>query len=185
MRELSNFILFWEIFTLMLLLNSDNWGHKAHTVVQARILAHLPSKRSSTAKQWVPAPSSKASTTFANHPSSATTVKTIYNDAGCTADRIVILMVFLYIESRIGLISRKKDANAWPGILKGCRYKSIYIRSRHSRNIFAITNVFLAIYRRKAGYVLVGYLLHGLCRALPYKISTGYTDFRRENLTIL
>ena len=49
------------------------------------------------------------------------TVKTLYNDAGYTADRIVILMVLLYIESRVGLISRKKEADAWPDILKGRR----------------------------------------------------------------
>ena len=49
------------------------------------------------------------------------TVKTLYNDAGRTADRIVISMVLLYIESRVRLISRKKEADTWPGILKGCR----------------------------------------------------------------
>lgn len=38
--------------------------------------------------------------------------QTLYNDAGRTADRIVIPMVLLYIESRVGLISRKKEANA-------------------------------------------------------------------------
>ena len=38
------------------------------------------------------------------------TVKTLYNDAGCIADRIAILMVLLYMELRIGLISRKKKA---------------------------------------------------------------------------
>jgi len=36
------------------------------------------------------------------------TVKTLYNDAGRTADRIIILMVLLIIESRVGLISRKR-----------------------------------------------------------------------------
>ena len=40
------------------------------------------------------------------------TVKTLYNDAGRTADRIVILMVLLYVESRVRLISRKKEAGA-------------------------------------------------------------------------
>jgi len=40
------------------------------------------------------------------------TVKTLYNDAGRTADRIVIPMVLLYMESRVGLISRKKEADA-------------------------------------------------------------------------
>ena len=40
------------------------------------------------------------------------TVKTLYNDAGHTADRIVILMVLLYVESRVRLISRKKEAGA-------------------------------------------------------------------------
>jgi len=71
MRELLNFILSWEIFTSMLLLKLRwFWGHKAHSVVQARILAHLPSKRSSMVRQWTPAPTSKASTTFANYPSS-------------------------------------------------------------------------------------------------------------------
>ena len=49
------------------------------------------------------------------------TVKTLYNDAGRTADRIVIPMVLLYMESRVGLISRKKVANAWLSIPKGCR----------------------------------------------------------------
>ena len=51
----------------------------------------------------------------------ACTVKTLYNDAGRTADRIVIPMVLLYIESRVGLISRKKEVDAWPSILKGRR----------------------------------------------------------------
>ena len=50
-----------------------------------------------------------------------TTVKTLYNDAGRTADRIVIPMVLLYIESRVGLISRKKEADAWLSIPKGYR----------------------------------------------------------------
>jgi hypothetical protein len=36
-------------------------------------------------------------------------------------DRIVIPMVLLYMESRVGLISRKKEAGAWPSILKGRR----------------------------------------------------------------
>ena len=49
------------------------------------------------------------------------TVKTLYNDAGRTADRIVIPTVLLYMESRVGLISRKKEADAWLGILKGRR----------------------------------------------------------------
>ena len=40
------------------------------------------------------------------------TVKTLYNDAGRAADRIVIPMVLLYIESRVVLISRKKEAGA-------------------------------------------------------------------------
>jgi hypothetical protein len=40
---------------------------------------------------------------------------------GRTADRIVIPMVLLYIESRVGLISRKKEADAWLSILKGRR----------------------------------------------------------------
>ena len=38
------------------------------------------------------------------------TVKTLYNDAGRTADHIVIPMVLLYIESRVRLISKKKEA---------------------------------------------------------------------------
>ena len=54
-------------------------------------------------------------------PRQISTVKTLYNDAGRTADRIVIPMVLLYIESRARLISREKEANTWPGILKGCR----------------------------------------------------------------
>ena len=33
-------------------------------------------------------------------------VKTLYNDAGRTADRIVIPVVLLYVESRVGLVSR-------------------------------------------------------------------------------
>jgi len=37
------------------------------------------------------------------------------------APEIIILMVLLYIKSRVGLISRKKEADTWPGILKGCR----------------------------------------------------------------
>ena len=49
------------------------------------------------------------------------TVKTLYNDAGRTADRIVIPMVLLYIESRVGLISRKKEADVWLSIQKGHR----------------------------------------------------------------
>jgi hypothetical protein len=40
---------------------------------------------------------------------------------GRTADRIVIPMVLLYIESRVGLISRKKEADVWLSILKGRR----------------------------------------------------------------
>ena len=40
------------------------------------------------------------------------TVKTLYNDVGRTADRIVIPMVLLYMESRVRLISRKKEADA-------------------------------------------------------------------------
>ena len=50
-----------------------------------------------------------------------TTVKTLHNDAGRTADRIVIPMVLLYMESRVGLISRKKEADAWLSIPKGRR----------------------------------------------------------------
>jgi len=40
------------------------------------------------------------------------TVKTLYNDAGRTADRIVIPMVLLYIESRVRLISKEKEASS-------------------------------------------------------------------------
>ena len=40
------------------------------------------------------------------------TVKTLYNDVGRTADRIVIPMVLLYMESRVRLISRKKEVDA-------------------------------------------------------------------------
>jgi hypothetical protein len=49
------------------------------------------------------------------------TVKTLYNDAGRTADRIVIPMVLLYMESRVGLISKKKEADPWLSISKGRR----------------------------------------------------------------
>ena len=48
-----------------------------------------------------------------------TTVKTLYNNAGRIADHIVIPMILLYRESRVGLISRKKEANVWLSIPKG------------------------------------------------------------------
>ena len=44
---------------------------------------------------------------------------------GYMADCIVILIVLLYIELRIRLISRKKEADTWLGILKGCRASTL------------------------------------------------------------
>ena len=41
---------------------------------------------------------------------------------GYIADRIVILIVLLYIELYIRLISRKKEANMWLDILKSIGY---------------------------------------------------------------
>ena len=52
-------------------------------------------------------------------------VKTLYNDTGRIADRVVILMVLLYVELRIRLISRKKEVDTWPDILKGCRVSTL------------------------------------------------------------
>ena len=62
------------------------------------------------------------------------TVKTLYNDAGRTADCIVIPMVLLCMESHIGLISRKKEANAWPSILKGRRASTCRLGADHYYN---------------------------------------------------
>jgi hypothetical protein len=48
-------------------------------------------------------------------------VKTYYNDAGYTADCIVILIVLLYVELYIRFINREKKAHTWLSILKGSR----------------------------------------------------------------
>ena len=48
-------------------------------------------------------------------------VKTGQYDTICTAKRIVILIVLLYIKSRIGLISRKREADASLSVRKGPR----------------------------------------------------------------
>ena len=69
------------------------------------------------------------------------TVKTLYNDAGRTVDRIVLLMVMLYVELRVGLISRKKEADAWPFILKGRRASTSQTKSgpSHTKSPLVIT----------------------------------------------